>query len=126
MSDGWLRTCHLCGTVDLEPHLSLVETAERLSLALSLRFTEEMTGRYEEYPAYVAEGAGFEFALLGTPLIEHDIRERESPNHQLMISSSSDGGGQPGRSVEISAFFARLIQARTGLICVALEFPATA
>ena len=126
MSDGWLRTFHLCGIVDIEPHLSLEEAAERLSLALNLSFTEEQTGRYEEYPAYVAEGAGFEFALLDTPLPEHDIREHKSPNHQLMISSLSDGGGQSGRSVEISAFFARLIHAKAGLVCEALEFPGTA
>jgi hypothetical protein len=125
MSDGWLRTCHLCGTVDIEPHHPLEETAERLSLALNLSFIEEQTGKYEEYPAYVAEGAGFEFALLGTPLPEYDIREHKSPNFQLMITSSSEGVGEFGCSVEVSAFFARFIHARTGLSCEALEFPAT-
>jgi len=105
MSDGWMRTCHLCGTVDIEPHLSLEETAVKLSHALNLQFIEEQSGKYEEYPAYVAEGAGFEFALLGIPLPEYDIREQKSPNHQLKISSSSDGGGGSMVAVSRSLLF---------------------
>jgi hypothetical protein len=125
MTNNWLRSFHLHGTVDIEPRLSLEETAEKLATALHLRFTEEQTGKYEEYPAYVAEGAGFEFALLGSPAPEYDIREHKALAHQLMISSSPESGVQSGHSVEVSGFYARLIQARVGLICTALEFPAT-
>jgi len=126
VSNHWFRASMLAGTIDIEPRFALEETARRLGESLSLTFEEELTGRYEEYPAYVAIGAGLEFSLLGAPKPEYDIRAKKSDAHQLMISSEDEGTGSGdwGHAVEVSRFFADLIQHKTGLRCEALEFPA--
>lgn len=117
----------LAGTVDIEAHHSLKETARRLGEALALTFEVELTGRYEEYPAFVAAAAGLEFALLGAPAPEYDLRENKSDAHQLMIDSDDDGArsGAPGHAIDVSRYFAELIHFKTGLRCDAAEFPAT-
>jgi hypothetical protein len=126
MSTPWLRASMLAGTVDIEPIHSLEETARRLGEALSMTFEEELTGRYEEYPAFVAAAAGLEFALLGVPAPEYDVRENKSDAHQLMISSDDYGAGSGGwgHAIEVSRFFAELIRYNAGLRCEAVELPA--
>lgn len=127
MTTPWLRAFILAGSVEIEPRHSLKETARRLGEALSVTFENELTGRYEEYPAYVATAAGLEFALLGAPAPEDDVRENKSDAHQLMIDSDGDRAksGTWGHAIEVSRYFAELIHVKTGLRCEAAEFPET-
>jgi len=125
MSEVWNRAGRLSGTIDVESRMSLQETAHAFSLALNAHFAEDQSGYFEEYPAYIAAAAGFEFALLGPPLPACDVRELKSQNYQLMVTSSNEGEPVSGHSVEISAFYAQFLQARSGITCEPLEMPAT-
>jgi hypothetical protein len=125
MSTTWLRASELHGTVEIAPQLSFDRTVARIAVALNLTFSKDQSGRYEEYPAYVAKGGGLEFALLGPPLPEHDIRDVKSSEFQLLISSNLIDGPWQGHAVEVSAIYAHFIQEKTGLLCRGLELPAT-
>lgn len=57
----------MTGCVEIAALLPLVEVARLLEPALSVRLLEEMTGRYEEYPAFAGRTLGLEVALLGIP-----------------------------------------------------------
>lgn len=69
----------------IEPDFPLDETAERVSRALGVSLLAELTGRYEEFPAFTAHGAGVEYALLGTPEPEHDIRDEPTNDYCLSV-----------------------------------------
>ncbi len=72
--------------IDVRHEFSLQETAQRLSVALSINFDEEMSGKYEEYPAYIAVSEGFIFSLLGFPELEYDLRdEKDNSYYQLQV-----------------------------------------
>ena len=62
---------HLLARIEVPIRESLDEFADRLNrLMPGFVFEEEMTGRYEEVPAFVAEHDGMEFVLFGVPLGE--------------------------------------------------------
>jgi len=98
-------------------NLSLDEIAEKLSTALNIRFRDDIDGKYEEYPAALAQAAGLSFALLGAPSPEYDIREDKSADFQLVVSSELDGLNYSLPKADLSSYFAKLIESRTGLSC---------
>ena len=69
----------------IEPDFSLAETAELISSALGVSFSAERTGRYEEFPAFTAHQAGVEYALLGPPAPEDDIRDDKTIDYCLSV-----------------------------------------
>ncbi|MBB5203601.1 hypothetical protein HNQ51_000894 [Inhella inkyongensis] len=69
----------------IESDFSLSETARRISSVLGVELVEELTGRYEEYPAFVAERFGRSYALLGPPDPEHDIRDEPTDDFCLSV-----------------------------------------
>lgn len=73
----------------IEPDFSLADTATILGGILSATFEAETTGRFEEYPAYVAKKDGVELALLGKPEPEFDVREEPGDFFQLMAETES-------------------------------------
>ena len=85
---------YLSAQVRVPPREQLETLAERLSgLMPGFRFEEELTGRYEEFPAFVAEGDPFSFVLLGIPESESgDAYElRFSCRTDLPIDALIDG-----------------------------------
>jgi hypothetical protein len=62
------ETRYLLARVEIPVSESLDAFADRLTrLIPGFTFEEEMTGRYEEVPAFVAEHNGMEFVLFGVP-----------------------------------------------------------
>jgi hypothetical protein len=72
--------------IDVKNEYDLEETARRLGAVLSVDFEEEVSGKYEEYPAYVAVTEEWIFALLGFPNPEQDLRdERDNSYYNLQV-----------------------------------------
>jgi hypothetical protein len=96
-------------SVFFELHLtgSLAEAAELLSGLLGVKFHEELTGRYEEYPAFVAQGMKASLSLLGHPLPEFDIRDHPTSGFQLIVDIPT-GVDEPKFSIdELASTFRR-------------------
>jgi hypothetical protein len=87
----------------IEPLYSLEETAGRISRTLGIQLSAELTGRYEEFPAFTAYRAGIDYALLGPPVPEHDVRDEPTNDYYLSVV--------PSRGVPESATAAELVSA---------------
>jgi len=69
----------------INPHASLASAADRIGAALAVRLVPEVSGRFEEYPAFVGATSDLEIALLGPPEPEHDIRDNPTPDYALQV-----------------------------------------
>jgi hypothetical protein len=79
--------------VGIKPVGDLSTTANVLGRVLGeLVFAKDTRGRYEEYPAYVAEHDGLRYALLGIPVPEDDLREVRTDDFELMVEPASPQG----------------------------------
>ena len=74
----------LLGGIQLNPAISFEETARRLAIPLNVSWKEDVSGKYEEQRAFVAETGGFVFELL----TDWD-RSRKRP-HVLQIGPAFD------------------------------------
>jgi len=82
------------GYVGVEPVGSLSETAALVGEALGgIAFVEDTQGRYDEFPAYVAESFGVRYALLGAPDAADDVRDHHDPNIELRMEPTSVESG---------------------------------
>ena len=132
MTEHWYRAAWMQGNVDIETSVDFDEAAKLIAEALSVQFAKDIECKYEEFPAWVGECAGYEFAFLGIPLPEEGSQESKIETYQLQISSvvsvhpAADPQVINTHNVEVSAFFAHLLADRTGLICRANERPGTA
>jgi hypothetical protein len=91
----------LFASVGITPIGELEATAKVLGEALGgLTFVEDKSGRYDEFPAYVAEREGLRYALLGPPAPEDDLRDEATDECQLMVDAIS---GEAGPRSDISA-----------------------
>jgi len=82
---------------------SLQEAASLVSSALTVTMSEELTGRFEEFPAYFTEQFGVEYALLGPPEPEHDTRDTPTDEFCLQIFVREVGANEPTREQVIAA-----------------------
>jgi hypothetical protein len=124
-TDPKLRARRLLGLVTIEKTHTLAETARLLSQALAATFSEELSGRFEEFPAYVASAGGLEFALLAPPAPEDDTRDDPVDEYQLDIGSTHVPDLRSGQTVDVSMLFAAMLKDRTGLVCAGYEMPGT-
>src|SRR3569833_939689 len=85
--------------VGIGPSGSLESTARILGEILRIDFKEDVDGRYDEFPAYVADFEGARFALLGTPSPEDDLRDEPTNDFQLMVRPIVIDRGNPKRDV---------------------------
>ncbi|MEO7424964.1 MAG: hypothetical protein ABI036_07245 [Fibrobacteria bacterium] len=70
--------------IEIETAQPLVDTAAAIAAALGgIQFEQELTGLYEEYPAYVARQGSQEYVLLGPPSPEDDLRDNPTGGFQL-------------------------------------------
>jgi len=104
-------------TLDFVSSLSLDEMSKKLGDALDLNFHDDVEGKYEEYPAVVGNAAGLRFALLAAPHPEDDIREDKTADYQLVAHSEVEGTVYALPTVDLSAYFANLIERRAGISC---------
>jgi hypothetical protein len=72
------------------PDETLEIMAERLGDAMGLRFIQDSSGYYEEFPAFTAHVLGMEFALLGLPEEEEQDGERSVEDYSLLVRSIVD------------------------------------
>jgi hypothetical protein len=110
-------------TVTIGPTMPLQDVAARIGDALGVVFKEEVTGKYEEYPAWVGVAGGIEFVLLGPPLPEYDIRDEPSNDYELQIHSLHWSNAPSSSNTDVSLLYAELISKKAGLACAAAERP---
>jgi len=124
MNEGWVRGRSLVGHVNILDNLPLEEVAEKVGTALGLTFYEDPIGAYDEFTAFLANGAGMEFELI-------DVRtappQDDRPTcFQFVASSTHDIDSLhdlPGHAIELSNFYTEIIRARTSLQCQSGEVP---
>jgi len=74
----------------IEPVENLEITSKIIGNALGLHFEKDMSGFYEEFPAYVAKHDSMEFTILRNPDPEDDIRDDPTDHFELIIESELD------------------------------------
>lgn len=109
----------IVGYVGIKGALPLDETAAALSAAFGVTFEEERTGRFEEYPAYVAQALGMELALLGIPDPAFDIRSNQTNDFELQIFARPDSSGDD--TLDLSVHLDGVIRRKTSLECWVLK-----
>ena len=70
----------------ISPNISLAVAADRIGAALAVRLVPEVSGRFEEYPAFLGATSDLEIALLGPPEPEHDIRDDPTQDYALQVA----------------------------------------
>ena len=84
----------------IEPVGELSQTAAVIGDVLGVAFVEDKGGRFDEFPAFVAEGSGMTYALLGVPDPQDDIRDNPTDDFQLYVTAT---GSAHASSTEFSA-----------------------
>jgi hypothetical protein len=75
------------GFLGVRPVGDLAQTASLLGEALGITFREDQEGRFDEFPAFIAERDGVEYALLGSPPASEDLRDSPTSDFELQVSS---------------------------------------
>ncbi|MFZ6044714.1 hypothetical protein ACFW0H_01095 [Pseudomonas sp. CR3202] len=81
-SNGSLR---VYAHVGIKPVGTLSETAKVLGEILAVSFFEDKSGRFDEFPAFIAEATHIRYALLGNPDPEEDLRDDPTEDFELVI-----------------------------------------
>ena len=94
----------------------LFNSAEILSNILGVKFEEELTNFYEEYPAYIAEDKNYEYVLLGIPEPEYDLSDEPSDDYELQIYSHGCYA-LDDNFIDVSDHFEKLINSSGEIFC---------
>jgi hypothetical protein len=105
---------YFTASLNIRPTLSFEAAVAVIGEALGISFTEDQSGKYEEYPAYLAFVLGLEVALLAPPLPEFDIREEPDDCYQLIINHKTYVEDQ-GVDVDLTALIEAQLRACTKL-----------
>jgi len=73
--------------IGIIPAADLETTARVIGKIVDAHFKKDETGFYEEFPAYIAKSGGIEYALLGHPEPEYDLREHTKDEYELIMRS---------------------------------------
>jgi len=73
--------------IGIIPVADLETTANVVGKIVGADFEKDTSGFYEEFPAYVADADGIEYALLGHPEPGHDFREYTKNEFELILRS---------------------------------------
>jgi hypothetical protein len=101
--------------IGVTPARSLVETAHLLGEALGgIHFAEDKARRFDEFPSFIAVDDGLQYALLGVPAEEDDLRDERAEDFSLLVQPATHTLG--GKNEDISE---RLVERilRDGRIC---------
>jgi hypothetical protein len=75
------------GNLEIEATESLSNIAEKVGIALGIVFHEDMSGRYEEFPAFVTDVLGMEIAVLGIPSPEYQDPDEPIESYSLLVQT---------------------------------------
>lgn len=98
------------GSLLISSELALSGLAEHVGTVLDLHFQPDDSGRYEEYPAYVAVVLGFEIALLRTRVANKSETEQGDHDYQLLVQTFHDAADE-GPEVDVSSHLQFLLAA---------------
>lgn len=97
-------------SVEIEPFVDLKTTSEVVGdIFGKIKFKFDDNWDFDEFPAYISEDGTYEYALLGIPDPEHDIRDNPANIFQLEVYSirseslEGDDEGHEDISEEIAA-----------------------
>ena len=96
------------GKLHFQTDQPLNSLAMQLGQLLGLTFESDISGRYEEFPAYSADVIGMEFALLGIPPDEDQDPESPVDYYTLLVSTYADTPSD--EEIDISQYLARIIR----------------
>ncbi len=72
--------------IEIKNESSFEDVSIKLARALGISFEQEISGRFEEFPAYVAQDIEYIYYLIGIPEPEHDLREvKDNTYYDLQI-----------------------------------------
>lgn len=74
------------GFYTITPTADLETTAALISKVFEVNLMRDVSGRFEEYPAFVGSGKGVDFVLLGNPTPEDDLRENPTTDFELQVT----------------------------------------
>ncbi len=74
----------------IAPDGTLEVMAKRLGDVLGVRFIQDSSGYYEEFPAFTAHVLGMEIALLGLPDVKDQDGEFPVKDYTLLVRSTVD------------------------------------
>jgi hypothetical protein len=72
--------------LNVDASRNLSETASIIGEILGIEFTIDSSGKYEEFPAYIAKKDGFTYALLGFPAKEYDLSDDTRNSYDLLVN----------------------------------------
>jgi hypothetical protein len=98
--------------IGIVPVADLETTARVVGKIVDADFKKDVTGFYEEFPAYIAKSGGIEYALLGHPEPEYDLRELTKDEYELIMRSDE----APDFQEKVSELIKRL-PIEGGVVC---------
>lgn len=86
--------------IGIKPEGSLADTALILGQALGgLVFKQDTQGKFDEYPAFIAESGALRYALLGVPSPEEDVRDEPSTDFTLLVEPVDSKAGEARENI---------------------------
>jgi hypothetical protein len=105
----------LTAVLHVHDEASLEIAAEKIGRALGILLARDTSGRYEEYPAFVADVLGTEIALLGPPQREESCTTEPMFGFQLLMRTYADAPDD-GMTADLSVHLAYLLRV-AGIRC---------
>lgn len=100
----------------IEPTGPLSEIAELAGQALGVEFHEDLSGNYEEFPAYVSDVLGMEIAILGIPDEEEQYTDKPIDSYSLLARTIADRAPDADGETDISIHLCHLLR-EVGISC---------
>jgi len=93
--------------IEIKTDMNLAHAASIVGRALGeVSFQADLSGDYEEYPAFVAVHGLRKYVLLGAPASEDDIRDHPTDGLQLRIEEPDEASCQNTAAETLSALSA--------------------
>lgn len=102
----------------ISPIESLSRTADVLSEQLGIKFDEDESGFYQEFPAYCTFALGVKFALLGIPEEGITVSGEPIDFYELQLVTLISGDRT---EVDMSEYLVDLLDGKNGIKCWKLE-----
>jgi hypothetical protein len=103
-------------TLRIEATGPLSEVAELAGKALGVSFYEDMSGNYEEFPAYISDVLGMEIAILGIPDEKDQDTDEPIDSYSLLVRTIADDAPDHNIETDISIHLCYLLR-EIGISC---------
>ena len=104
------------GHYTIVPTHSFPVTAKMIADSLEIPLNFDDSGFYEEYPAFVGKGKGFDVAFLGIPKPEDDLNEPPTDTFELGITVTEVRNGLETTEL-VDAMILNSVGVKAGLLC---------